>query len=61
MVIDISKKYLPQTAIGFSDPRVTVHLGDGAAFMREKKGQFDIIIVDSSDPVGKFIRIISLI
>jgi len=51
-VIEISKKYLPTTAQGFNDKRVTVHVGDGAAFMKDRKGEFDIIIVDSSDPVG---------
>lgn len=53
-VIEISKKYLPTTAQGFNDKRVTVHVGDGAAFMKDRTGEFDIIIVDSSDPVGKF-------
>jgi len=52
MVIEVSKKYLPQTSIGFIDSRVTVHYGDGAAYMKEKKGEFDIILVDSSDPIG---------
>merc|ERR1712000_252671 len=32
-VIDVSKKYLPSLAVGFDDPRVTTHIGDGAAYM----------------------------
>jgi len=52
MVIDVSKKYLPSTAIGYDDPRVKIHLGDGAAFMQARKADFDVILVDSSDPVG---------
>jgi tryptophanyl-tRNA synthetase len=52
MVIDISKQYLPSLAVGFSDPRVKVYIGDGAVFMKEHKNEFDVIIVDSSDPVG---------
>lgn len=52
MVIDVSKKYLPSLASGYSDPRVQVHVMDGAIFMAENKGQFDVIITDSSDPEG---------
>jgi len=52
LVIEISKKYLPSTSIGYTDPRVKVHVGDGAAFMEARKAEFDVILVDSSDPVG---------
>lgn len=48
----VSKKYLPHMAAGFNDPRVTVHIGDGFKFLEDKKGQFDVIVTDSSDPVG---------
>ncbi|KAL7469423.1 hypothetical protein ACHAXS_013271 [Conticribra weissflogii] len=50
-VIRISKEYLPFLARGFDDPRVTVRIKPSAAFMRENQGAFDVIIVDSSDPV----------
>jgi spermidine synthase len=52
VVIEAAKKYLPGTSIGYSDPRVTVHVGDGVKFMDEHEKTFDVIIVDSSDPVG---------
>eukprot|EP00027_Filamoeba_sp_ATCC50430_P005408 CAMPEP_0168560368 /NCGR_PEP_ID=MMETSP0413-20121227/11023_1 /TAXON_ID=136452 /ORGANISM="Filamoeba nolandi, Strain NC-AS-23-1" /LENGTH=287 /DNA_ID=CAMNT_0008591665 /DNA_START=72 /DNA_END=935 /DNA_ORIENTATION=+ len=52
MVIDTAKKYLPGSAIGYSDPRVKVNVGDGLVYLRNQKGQFDVIMVDSSDPVG---------
>lgn len=55
MVIDISKKFLPEMTKGFNDSRVKIHLGDGCAFLKEKKGEFDVIIVDSSDPIGLII------
>lgn len=51
-VIDASKKYLPSLAKGYDDPRVTVHIMDGAKFMEENKESFDVIITDSSDPIG---------
>eukprot|EP00736_Rhodelphis_marinus_P008398 Rmarinus@m.15437 len=52
MVIDVSKKYLPCMARGFNDARVHVHIQDGAEFMKTCGIKFDVIIVDSSDPVG---------
>lgn len=48
----VSKAFLPHMAAGFNDPRVTVHIGDGFAFLEDQKAQFDVIITDSSDPVG---------
>ncbi|CAA2934834.1 Spermidine synthase [Olea europaea subsp. europaea] len=53
MVVDVSKQFFPSVALGFQDPRVTLHIGDGVAFLNAvPKGTYDAIIVDSSDPVG---------
>ena len=51
-VIAVSKKFLPGMACGFDDPRVNIHIRDGNAFVRECHQVYDVIIVDSSDPVG---------
>jgi len=51
-VIDVSRKYLPDLAKGYDDPRVKVHVMDGAKFMEEHQNTYDVIITDSSDPVG---------
>lgn len=48
----VSKAFLPHMAAGFNDPRVTVFIGDGFRFLADKKSEFDVIITDSSDPVG---------
>nr|DAD19206.1 TPA_asm: hypothetical protein HUJ06_020669 [Nelumbo nucifera] len=53
MVIDVSKKFFPDLSVGFEDPRVQLHIGDAAEFLRNApEGRYDAIIVDSSDPVG---------
>lgn len=39
-------------AQGFNHSKVHVHIGDGFAFLKDKKEQYDVIITDSSDPVG---------
>ena len=51
-VINVSKKYFPSLAKGYDDPRVSVKVMDGARFMEENQDAFDVIITDSSDPVG---------
>lgn len=51
-VIEICKKYFPNLSCSFHDPRSEVFLDDGAQFVKERKNLYDIIIVDSSDPVG---------
>jgi spermidine synthase len=51
-VIEICKEFLPQTACGFSDPRVNIHVEDGLRFVRMCEGCYDLIIVDSTDPFG---------
>ncbi|KAK9914503.1 hypothetical protein M0R45_038278 [Rubus argutus] len=53
MVIDVSKKFFPELAVGFEDPRVHLHVGDATEFLRHApEGKYDAVIVDSSDPVG---------
>ena len=51
-VIAACRQFLPETACGFDDLRVAIHIGDGSKFVREHKNEFDIIIVDSTDPGG---------
>jgi len=52
MVIEVSKKFLPNMSNGFSDSRVKIFNGDGAEYVKGRRGEFDVIIVDSSDPIG---------
>lgn len=51
-VVEVSKRHLPNLSSGFYDPRVKVFYEDGAQFIKDKKGEYDVIIVDSTDPVG---------
>lgn len=53
-VIELSKQYFPEIAKAMieGDPKLTVKVGDGIAFMREAENYYDVIIVDCSDPVG---------
>ena len=52
LVITVSKKYLPSMAIGYQHPKVKVHIGDGFEYLKNNTNSYDVIITDSSDPVG---------
>lgn len=52
MVIEVCKKYLPKTACGFNDSRVNIYIQDGLKFVRKAENEYDLIIVDSTDPFG---------
>lgn len=51
-VIECSKEFLPSMACGYDDPRVHTFVGDGSVFIREHEAEYDVIIVDSTDPAG---------
>lgn len=51
-VVRLSRKYLPQVSCGFDNPRVSVHITDGVEYLRHAKGSYDLIMIDSTDPVG---------
>ena len=52
LVVEVCKKYLPQTACRFEDERVQIYYEDGLRFIRSKENAYDLIIVDSTDPFG---------
>lgn len=52
LVVEVCKKYLPQTACRLDDPRVHIHYEDGLKFVRTQEDAYDLIIVDSTDPFG---------
>ncbi len=51
-VVEASKKYFPQIAAGLTDPRVEIQVVDGIQYVKENKNRFDVILVDSTEPVG---------
>ncbi len=51
-VVEVCKKYLPQTTCSLEDPRVHIYYEDGLRFIRSREDLYDLIIVDSTDPFG---------
>ena len=52
MVVEVCREYLNFTSCGMDDERVDIHFQDGLKFIRSKKNEYDLIIVDSTDPFG---------
>jgi spermidine synthase len=52
-VIDLSRKFFPEVSGGgFDDPRATIAVRDGVGYVADADMAFDVIIVDSTDPIG---------
>lgn len=52
MVVDACKKYLPTISCGLSDPRVEILYEDAIEYIKDKKNEFDVVLIDSTDPMG---------
>ena len=52
-VVDIARKYLQTVHKGaLEDGRLTLKIGDGFAHIRESEDQYDLIVLDLTDPGG---------
>ncbi|MBM2810407.1 MAG: Polyamine aminopropyltransferase [Chloroflexi bacterium] len=57
-VVDACKAHLPEISDGaFDNPRARLVIGDGVQFMRDNPGGFDVVIVDSTDPIGPAVQL----
>ena len=52
MVVDASIAHLPITSCVFDNPKLELHIDDGLKFVKETKEKFDVVLVDSTDPIG---------
>jgi spermidine synthase len=52
-VIDLCREHFPEVSAGaYDDPRTRVVIADGTKFVAETDERFDVIMVDSTDPIG---------
>lgn len=52
VVVDACREFLPQTACRLNDPRVHIRYEDGLKYTRSHENEYDVILVDSTDPFG---------
>ena len=58
-VVDYSRKYFPAFGDPWSDPRARLLVRDAFVYLEENPGQFDVIISDTTDPIGMAERLFS--
>lgn len=51
-VVEACRLYLPENASRLDDERVHIYFDNALRFIRRRKAQYDLIIVDSTDPFG---------
>ncbi|KAJ8917394.1 hypothetical protein NQ315_002418 [Exocentrus adspersus] len=56
-VVAASKKHLPFMSKGFQSPKLTLNICDGFEFMKNHVNEFDVVITDSSDPIGPAVNL----
>ncbi|MBR4319658.1 MAG: polyamine aminopropyltransferase [Oscillospiraceae bacterium] len=52
LFVKVCQEFFPDNARGLDDPRVKVYYRDGLRFLRGKQDEYDLIINDSTDPLG---------
>ncbi|HOX24320.1 MAG TPA: polyamine aminopropyltransferase [Candidatus Krumholzibacteria bacterium] len=52
LVVDACREHILRTAACLDDPRVQVTIADGVAFVAETAERYDVVLVDSTDPIG---------
>lgn len=59
-VVEASKQFLPEISSALhGHPRAELVIADGIKYVEERKKEFDLIIVDSTEPVGPAISLFS--
>ena len=51
-VVNACRQYLPENACRLDDKRVHIYFDNALRFIRRRHAQYDLIIVDSTDPFG---------
>lgn len=52
MVVDVAKKYFPTISCELNNAKVNVLYEDGINFIKDKENLYDLILIDSTDPIG---------
>ena len=58
-VVDYSRKYFPAFGDPWADPRAKLLVRDAFGYLEENPGKFDVIVSDTTDPIGMAERLFS--
>ncbi len=59
LVVKAAKQFFPQLSISFDHPKAELVIDDGIKYVENHKRSFDVVIVDSTDPVGPAVELFS--
>jgi spermidine synthase len=51
-VVEISQQFFPMLTLGLDNPKVKLQCEDGLQFVKRHKNEYDVVLVDSFDPIG---------
>lgn len=52
MVVSACREHIPSVSGALEDPRLELRIEDGVNYVAQTKLQFDVVLVDSTDPIG---------
>lgn len=58
-VVEVSREFLPEISCGLANPKVTVLYDDGIKHVKDNSNTYDVIMVDSTEPVGPAVELFS--
>jgi spermidine synthase len=58
-VVKTVREHVPIDNGAFEDPRAELIIGDGIKYIENTENEFDVIIIDSTDPVGPAVSLFS--
>lgn len=58
-VVQAAKDFMPSLACGFDNPKGELIIDDGIRYIKEHADEFDVVLVDSTEPVGPAVALFS--
>lgn len=58
-VVTAACDYFPELSVSFSHPKAELLIADGIEYVKKNKDCFDVVIVDSTEPVGPAVQLFS--
>jgi spermidine synthase len=52
IVVEACREFIPQTSCSLDHPKMNLIIEDGVKFIKNTKEKFDLILIDSTDPIG---------
>lgn len=56
-VVENSKRFFPELSCSFASPKTEVIIDDGIKYINEQLNRFDIVLIDSTEPVGPAVQL----